>query len=71
VLQLDVLLLNSAKLSVQSDAVQNTRAVGKTLTDKGLVDEKTMSKINTLAKTAADKLKALDRFTGAEIGFFN
>lgn len=65
--QLDVLLLHAARRSVAEDAVQKAKTVGQALRDEGLLGKKAVARLETLAKTAADKLKALDRFTGAAI----
>ena len=65
--ELDVLLLNAAGRSVATDTVKNVNAVGKELVNTGVISEKDLAKLENLAKDAADKLKALDKFSGREI----
>ncbi|MBR2838459.1 MAG: hypothetical protein IKE55_06740 [Kiritimatiellae bacterium] len=65
--QLDVLLVNAATRSVTENAAKKAKDVGTTLQDLGVITASEALTIETLAKTAADKLKALDSFTGAEI----
>ena len=69
--QLDVLLVNAATRSVTENAAKKAMDIGTTLQGLGVITLEESVNIEALAKTAADKLKALDRFTGAEIGFFN
>ena len=69
--QLDVLLVNAATRSVTENAAKKAMDIGTTLQGLGVITLEESVNIEVLAKTAADKLKALDRFTGAEIGFFN
>ena len=64
---LDVLLLNAAGRSVVTDTAKNVNAVGKDLVNTGVISEKDLAKLESLAKDAADKLKALDKFSGREI----
>ena len=65
--ELDVLLLNAAGRSVATDTVKDVNAVGKELVNTGVISEKDLAKLENLAKDAADKLKALDKFSGREI----
>ena len=64
---LDVLLLNAAGRSVAMDAARNVNTIGKDLVNTGVISEKDLAKLENLAKDAADKLKALDKFSGREI----
>ena len=64
--RLDVLLLNAAKRSVMEDAGQKMKSERQTLLDWGVPDER-VTKIENLAKKAAEKLLALDKFTGRQI----
>ena len=65
--QLDVLLLGAAGKSVSADTAKNVNAIGKSLVAKGLLTEKQLSKLESLATDAAAKLKALDKFSGREL----
>ena len=65
--ELDVLLLHAAGKSVSADATKNVKAVGKSLTDLGVLNENDVSKLEGLAKDATAKLKALDKFSGKEL----
>ena len=65
--ELDVLLLNAAGKSVSADAAKKVQKVGKSLVDAGVLSKKEASKLESLATDAAEKLKALDRFSGREI----
>lgn len=65
--QLDVLLLNAARKSVSTDIVKNVNTIGKSLVAKGVLTQKQLSKLESLAETAAAKLKALDKFSGREL----
>ena len=56
-----MLLVNAASKSVAADAAGEMKSVGKKLVDAGVLGEKDAARLNELAKTAADKLKALDR----------
>ena len=64
---LDVLLLNAAGRSVTMDTAKNVNAIGKDLVNTGIISEKDLAKLESLAKDATDKLKALDKFSGREI----
>ena len=64
---LDVLLLNAAGRSVAMDTAKNVNAIGRDLVNTGIISEKDMAKLESLAKDAAAKLKALDKFSGREI----
>ena len=64
---LDVLLLNAAGRSVTMDTAKNVNAIGKDLVNTGVISEKDLAKLESLAKDATDKLKALDKFSGREI----
>ena len=64
---LDVLLLNAAGRSVTMDTAKNVNAIGKDLVNTGIISEKDLAKLESLAKDAAAKLKALDKFSGREI----
>ena len=65
--QLDVLLLGAAKKSIAADIVKNVDTVGQTLVSKGVLTEKELTELKTLAKDAADKMKALDKLSGRDI----
>ncbi|MBO7686166.1 MAG: hypothetical protein J6V72_07285, partial [Kiritimatiellae bacterium] len=65
--ELDVLLLHAAGKSVSADATKNVKAVGKSLTDLGVLSEEEVSKLESLANAATEKLKALDKFSGREL----
>ena len=65
--QLDVLLLNAAGRSVSADIVKNVNTIGKLLIAKGVLTQKQLSKLESLAENAATKLKALDKFSGREL----
>ena len=65
--ELDVLLLNAAGKSVSADAAKKVQKVGKSLVEAGVLTQKEASKLESLATDAAEKLKALDRFSGREI----
>ena len=65
--QLDVLLLNAAGKSVSADIVKNVNTIGASLIAKGVLTQKQLSKLESLAETAAAKLKALDKFSGREL----
>ena len=65
--KLDVLLLGAAGKSVSADAAANIKAAGKTLVDLNVLSQEEVSKLESLAKSATAKLKALDKFTGREL----
>jgi hypothetical protein len=65
--QLDVLLLNAAGKSVASDAAKNVQTTTKSLLDKGILTKKEAAKLDRLAADAAEKLRALDKFSGREL----
>ena len=65
--ELDVLLLNAAGKSVSADAAKNVRTVNKSLIDNGVLTKKEADKLNDLADDAAEKLRALDKFSGREL----
>ena len=65
--QLDVLLLNAASKSISADAAQNVKTVSESLRDKGILTQKQADKLQRLAADAAEKLKALDNFSGREL----
>ncbi|MBR3221761.1 MAG: hypothetical protein IKF72_05950 [Kiritimatiellae bacterium] len=65
--ELDVLLLNAAGKSVSADVTKNVTATGKALVDIGLLSQKDVSKLESLADNATAKLKALDKFSGREL----
>ena len=58
--ELDVLLLNAAGKSVSADAATKVKTAGKELVDLGVLGEDEVSKLESLANTATEKLKALD-----------
>ena len=64
---LDVLLLNAAGRSVAMDAARNVNTIGRDLVNTGVISEKDLANLESLAKDAAAKLKALDKFSGREI----
>ena len=65
--QLDVLLLGAAGRSIGADAAVRAKTIGETLVKKGVVTAEESAKLQSLAKKAADTLKALDKFSGAEL----
>ena len=65
--QLDVLLLGAASKSVSADIATNVTTIGNKLVKKGVLTQKQLSKLESLAETAAAKLKALDKFSGREL----
>ena len=65
--QLDVLLLGAAKKSVVTDIVKNLETVGQTLVSKGVLTQQELAGLKTLAEDAANKMKALDKFSGREL----
>ena len=65
--QLDVLLLGAAKKSIAADIVNNVNTVGETLVKNGVLTDGELPELKTLAKDAAEKMKAHDRFSGREI----
>ena len=64
--QLDVLLLGAAKKSVGADTVKNVETVGQSLVRKGVLSETDVTRLKDLAESAAEKLKALDKFKGLD-----
>ena len=66
VCQLDVLLLGAAKKSVGADTVKNVETVGQSLVRKGVLSETDVTQLKDLAESAAEKLKALDKFKGLD-----
>ena len=65
--QLDVLLVNAAKRSVTENASKKATDMVTALQALGVVTSDEAANIETLARTAAAKLRALDKFTGSEI----
>ena len=65
--RLDVLLLNAATKSVSANAETNMKSVGDTLVEKDVITEEEAEKLESLAKDATEKLKALDNYSGREI----
>ena len=65
--ELDVLLLNAAGKSVSADVVNRVNRTGKTLSDLGVLNKDEVAELQRLAKDAAVKLKALDKFSGKEL----
>lgn len=65
--QLDLLLLRAAGKSISADIVKNINTIGTSLITKGVLTQKQLSNLEILAKTAAAKLKALDKFSGREL----
>ena len=65
--QLDVLLLGGAAKSVASSAAMRAKTVGEVLVQNGVITEKEAAELQELAKKASNTLKALDKFTGAEL----
>ena len=65
--QLDVLLVNAAKRSVMEDVALKTKGMGTTLLSLDVIKAAEADNLAALAKAAAEKLAALDKFTGAEI----
>ena len=64
--QLDVLLMNAAGKSVGADIANNVKTVGGSLVEKGVLTQTEVDSLNELAKDAAQKLRALDKFSGKE-----
>ena len=64
--QLDVLLLGAAKKSVGADTVKNVETVGQSLVRNGVLSKTDVTRLKNLAKSAAEKLKALDKFKGMD-----
>lgn len=64
--QLDVLLLGAAKKSVGADTAKNVETVGQSLVRKGVLSQEEVESLNNLAESAAEKLKALDKFKGLD-----
>ena len=64
--QLDVLLLGAAKKSVGADTAKNVETVGQSLVRKGVLSETDVTRLKNLAESAAEKLKALDKFKGMD-----
>lgn len=65
--QLDTLLLNAAGKSVSASAETKGKAISETLCEKDIITVEESDKLDSLAKDAADKLKALDNFSGREL----
>jgi len=65
--QLDVLLMNAAGKSVGADIAANVGTVGRSLVDKGVLTQEEVGGLNKLAKDAAEKLRALDKFSGQQL----
>lgn len=65
--QLDVLLLGGAGKSVASNALKRVKTVGEALVQKGVLTEQEAAKLKELAKKASNTLKALDKFSGADL----
>ena len=65
--QLDVLLLNAAGKSVSADAAEKVRTTAQSLVDKHILTQKEADKLNSLAADAAEKLRALDKFSGRDL----
>lgn len=65
--QLDVLLVKAAKASTQSlDAKKINSSLNKLVTD-GVIDKGDLKSLAKVADTAAKAMKALDKFTGAQL----
>ena len=65
--QLDTLLLNAATKSVSANTEAKMKDVSRTLVDLDIIAIEDAEKLESLAKDAADKLKALDNFSGREL----
>ena len=65
--QLDVLLLNAAGKSIAADAARQMQDVGGKLVSKGVLTQDELDELNNLAQDAAEKLRVLDKFSGAEL----
>ena len=66
--KLDVLLLNAASRSIAASAAKDVmKTVGDKLAAAGVINDSDAAKLDNLAKDAAAKLAALDRFSGREI----
>ena len=64
--QLDVLLMNAAGKSVGADIADNVKTVGGSLVAMNVLTQTEVDSLNELAKDAAQKLRALDKFSGKE-----
>lgn len=65
--QLDTLLLNAAGKSVSADVAAKIKSVGDTLVKNGVITEKEVAKLKSLAKDASEKLAALDNYSGRKL----
>ena len=65
--QLDVLLMNAAGKSVGANIAENVKTVGDSLVSLKVLTQTEVDSLNELAKDAAQKLRALDKFSGAFI----
>ena len=65
--ELDVLLLRAAGKSISKDVAIRVKGAGNALFELGVLDKKEVAKLQSLAKDASDKLKALDKFSGREL----
>ena len=65
--QLDVLLMKAAMASTKSLDGKQVKASLQTLVDQGLLDKDSFKLLAKTADTAANTLKALDKFTGREL----
>jgi hypothetical protein len=65
--QLDVLLMNAAGKSIGADIAANVGKVGGSLVSKGVLTQMEVDNLNRLANDAAEKLRALDKFSGREL----
>ena len=65
--QLDVLLLGAAGKSVSADAATAVTTTGNKLVNIGVLTKQEVDKLESLARDATKKLKALDKFSGREL----
>ena len=65
--QLDVLLMKAAMASTKGLDCKQIKGSLKTLVDQGLLDKGSFKLLAQTADTAAQTLKALDKFTGREL----
>ena len=65
--QLDVLLMKAAKISTQSLGGKQIKSTLQKLVDDGALSEDSLKLLAKTADTAAETLKALDKFSGRQL----
>lgn len=65
--QLDVIMINAAKASVNTVAAGALKALSPQLVELGILDEKNALALEELARTAKAKTRALDALTGRQL----